>query len=227
MRELDKDKLKDQVGLTTETNKTIPARAYSMVISAYLETADYGPARELINTLENSNMSLDSSVYETFITALGFAGGRGKGGTTDKDSVEEVTRMVAHMKERGLEPSTNTYKQLLNNLINQNKTEKAVELLQSLCETKKELHVDLFTMVIRAYYSNEEPTKALQVVELMKQVGVLPNEYLATALVFCLVRAKQFNTAWDIVAWVKTAGLDIIGLGDIIQAAQKKHALAK
>jgi pentatricopeptide repeat protein len=206
---------------TTDKKTNMPTTVYSMMISTYLELGNYNHAHELINTLEASNTIIDSSVYETFITVLGFASVQEKKEAIN-DAVEEVMKMVAHMKERGLEPNITVYKQLINNLINQNKTDKALELLESLCKTKKDLSVDLFSPLVHAYCSNESPTKALKIVDLMKEAGVAPNEYLITTLIFCLVRTKQFNIAWNIVSWAKSAGLDIIGFGDIIQNSQKK-----
>lgn len=216
-------KLLETIKTETEPNNKpdVPVTVYSMVISAYLETGEHSQALEIITNLEAGNTPVDSSVYETFITALGFAGTKDKE-PTESNTVEKVVNMVEHMKARGLEPSITAYKQLLNNLINQHKTDKAAELLTSLCNTMREVDVNLFTSLVQAYCSNEEPDKALGVVNLMKKVGVLPNNYLATALIFCLVRTKQFDKAWDIVAWAKSGGLDIIGFGDIIQSAQKK-----
>jgi pentatricopeptide repeat protein len=215
---------KEAEGKETNNKTNIPATVYSMLITTHLELGEYEQARELINTLEKDNTPIDSSVYETFITTLGFFGGKGEG---KSETMEEVTRVVERMKDKGLEPSMNAYKELLNNLINQRKTDNAVEVLEFLCATKKDLNVDLFTAPIREYCSNEEPKKALKVVELMKKVGVLPNEYLVTALIFCLVRTKQLTTAWDIVEWAKSAGLDIVRFGDIIQNAQKKSSKSK
>eukprot|EP00026_Physarum_polycephalum_P004673 Phypoly_transcript_04695.p1 GENE.Phypoly_transcript_04695~~Phypoly_transcript_04695.p1 ORF type:complete len:686 (+),score=97.18 Phypoly_transcript_04695:63-2120(+) len=206
--------------------KPIPTAVYSMLISTYLEMGEHEQARTLINTLEKENTPIDSTVYEAFITALGFIESKGDEGTRGgSETVAEVAQVVECMQEKGLEPSINVYSELINNLINQNKTDKAVEVLEALYTKKQHLDVELFTPPIREYCSNEEPEKAMKVVELMKKGEVLPNEYLVTSLVFCLVRAKQFNTAWDVVGWGKMAGMDIIGFGDIIQNAQKKVTL--
>lgn len=196
------------------------------MLSCYMETGNYQQAKQLITELEASGMKVDASVYSSFITTLGF-GGEGGAEGTKTEAVKEVMQMVDHMKSLGHEPGLNTYRQLINNLINLLQPDKAFKLLVSLCNTrtKEVLSVDLFSPLVRAYCSNEEVVKALAVVEQMKRVKVAPNEFLVTALVFCLVRDKQFDSAWQVVEWAKECGLPTSGPADVIQSAEKKLQL--
>lgn len=225
--------LSEQNQPTEETD--IPASVYSIMLSCYLETGNYQQAKQMISELETGGVEIDASVYSSFITTLGFGGERADGaekveGTKKTEAVGEVLQMVDHMKARGHEPDTNTYRQLINNLINLHQPDKAFQLLISLVNSNKmtkDAISDVFSPLVRAYCSNEDADNALKVVGLMKKVNVAPNEFLVTALVFCLVRGKQFNQAWDVVAWAKNCGLDTNGFSDVIQTAQKKITLAQ
>jgi pentatricopeptide repeat protein len=188
-----------------------------MVLSAYFELGEHELAKDMITTLEATNTKIDVSVYETFISTLGYGAGGDR-------TAEEVVQMVNHMQDRGLQPGVSTYLQLLNNFINSQQHDRAFNLLASLYSDGK-VHTktaELFAPLVRAFCSDDEAAKALKVVDLMKKVQVLPNEFVVTALIFCLVKGKLFKEAWDTTTWAKGSGLDTLNFEDVIRTAQKK-----
>ncbi len=170
----------------------------------------------LMQLTKDKTIEVDIQLYEALLEATA---------TTPGVAPELAIEIVETMIEQSMPPRSEMYIVIIERLAAVDQLDKALNLVSFLCSSPstRRLHLQAkhFSPLIRSFASSGNTKKILEVVDMMKQALVQPDDVIATSAVFALVNNGNFNQAWDIVLWAKGCKLEVGELEEIIRRKQK------